>query len=162
MRNQSREQILAQQQTHSRRGVKKATLFCGDDMAQREQHKQPIADYSHEHFVKTVAILPFTLCGSNVGIPRFYAVMYAVFVSLQKIYGEGTVTRWSDYLAGFLSDEMFPPNKRRKLQEVLSNTWDITRNYIENGPGTSRFTPAYQREIKRFREHFVEMKNHWM
>lgn len=161
MRNQSRAQIEAQEKAKSRRGVKKAKLFCGNDLEQQQQHKKPITDYSTEHYISGKPTLPFVMCGSNVGIPRFYAVMYAVFVSLEKIYGEGTVTRWADYLGGFLPGKMFPSNKRRKLQEVLSVTWAITRNYIENGSGTSRFSPTFNNEITKFREHFLEMKNHW-
>lgn len=163
MRNPNTREIAeqAERELKKRRGAPRAKLFMGDDRVQQELHKKPITDYSTEHYVCEKKTLPFRIEDINIGIPRFYAVMYSVFVSLEKIYAEGTVTRWASYLGGFLPSEMFPSNKRRKLQEVLADTWFISRNYIERGAPTSRFTPAYSDSLKKYRSQFVAMKTHF-
>lgn len=161
MRNPSRQQIEQTEKVERRRGDKKSPLFCGDDRAEQQRHKQPITLCSTRHFTGEKPTLPFSIDDMSLGIPRFYAVMYAVFVSLEKIYSSETVTRWADYLAGFLEQRMFPANKRRKLQEVLSNTWALSRNYIEYGPPQTRFTPTYNDSLKKFRRQFVSLKQEW-
>ena len=151
----------AQEKPRRGRGAPKAKLFRGNDLAQQELHKTPIKDYSRAHYVCERPTLPFRIENTNIGIPRFYAVMYSVFISLEKIYDEDTVTRWAGYLGGFLPNGMFPSNKRRKLQEVLADTWFVCRNYIENGGSNSRFSPTFSDGLQKYRQQFVAMKNHF-